>query len=305
VNGPQKVAGFILGLAVVFVAAFGVGATLGPEIVPSAIDHSAPAAEPSATAHLPAGLSSTEDGYTLELQQTRFDANEQVPLLFRITDATAAPVVHFATNHEKRLHLTVVRRDMAGYQHVHPVMADDGTWSVPADLSAGDYRLFADFTPAGGEALTLGADIHVAGRYDPQPLPAAAHTAAVDGYTVQLSGDPIPNDPSTLAFSVTRDGTPLTDLQPHLGAYGHLIALRAADLAYLHVHPIGEPGDNKTPAGPEIAFGTTIPSAGAYRLFLDFKHENVVRTAEFTLSVEAGPQSLKPTPPPADAGHGH
>jgi hypothetical protein len=108
-----------------------------------------------------------------------------------------------------------------------------------------------------------------------------------------------------LTFSVSRDGSPVTDLQPYLGAYGHLVALRAADLAYLHVHPMGEPGDGITTAGPDIAFHTTVPSAGDYRLFLDFKHQNVVRTAEFTLSVDRGARSLTPTAPPAESGHGH
>src|SRR5437764_1277584 len=83
-----------------------------------------------------------------------------------------------------------VRRDMVGFQHVHPTMDGAGTWSVPVDLSAGDYRVFADFIPVGGENLTLGADLHVAGRYDPQPLPARSTTATVDGFTVQLSGSP-------------------------------------------------------------------------------------------------------------------
>jgi hypothetical protein len=208
-------------------------------------------------------------------------------------------------NDEKRLHLIVVRRDMTGYQHVHPVMADDGTWSVPVNLNAGDYRVFADFVPEGGQGLTLGADLHTAGQYDPQSLPPVAKTAAVDGYTVTVSGDPAANDPSTLTFSVSRNSKPVTDLQPYLGAYGHLVALRASDLAYLHVHPMGEPGDGKTAAGPDIAFGTTIPSNGDYRLFLDFKHENVVRTAEFTLSVDGGLQSTQPTAPAAETDHGH
>ncbi len=304
-SAPQKIAGFILGLAVVFVAAFAIGATMGPENAEGAADHSVPSAEPAATAELPAGLSSTEDGYTLDLEKTRIDAGNQVPLRFRITDAAGAPVTHYVDSHEKQMHLIVVRRDMAGYQHVHPVMASDGTWSVPVDLSAGDYRVFADFIPAGGDALTLGGDLHVAGRYDPQSLPPAATTAKVDGYMVTMSGDATPNDQSTLTFSVTRNGKPVNDLQPYLGAFGHLVALRASDLAYLHVHPMGEPGDGNTPAGPEIAFGTTIPSNGDYRLFLDFKHENIVRTAEFTLSIDGQPQSVSPVAPSAEPGHGH
>jgi hypothetical protein len=66
------------------------------------------------------------------------------------------------------------------------------------------------------------------------------------------------------------------------------VALRAADLAYLHVHPMGEPDDGVTPAGPEIGFHATFPSAGDYRLFLDFQHDGFVRTAQFTVSVGDG-----------------
>jgi hypothetical protein len=288
VNAPQKIAGFTLGLAVVFAIAFGVGASLGPDNAAGATDQPQSHEKPAAVAEHPAGLSAGEDGYTLELAQPRVDAGRQVPLRFRITDATGAAVTSYTDNHEKQLHLIVVRRDMAGYQHVHPVMASDGTWGVPVDLSAGDYRVFADFIPAGGDPLALGADLHVAGRYDPKPLPAGATTAEVAGYTVTLTGDPKPNDPSMLTFAVTRNDKPVNDLQPYLGAYGHLVALRVSDLAYLHVHPMGEPNDGTTHPGPEIAFGATIPSGGDYRLFLDFKDENVVRTAEFTLSVQPG-----------------
>jgi hypothetical protein len=309
VNAPLKIAGFILGLAVVFVAAMGVGATLGPDPAVGATTNSqpseVPAVQEATAAELPAGLSSTENGYTLRLAETRVDAGKQVLLRFRITDATGAAVTRYVDNHEKQLHLIVVRRDLIGFQHVHPTMDSAGTWSVPVDLSPGDYRVFADFIPAGGEALTLGADVHVAGRYDPQPLPAPATTTTVDGFTVKLSGSPKANEPSMLTFSVSRDGKPVTDLQPYLGAYGHLVALRPSDLAYLHVHPMGEPGDGVTPAGPEIGFHTTFPSDGDYRLFLDFKHQNVVRTAEFTVSVDGGPQSPNPTAPPAGSGHGH
>ena len=297
-NAPQKIAGFIVGLAVVFVAAWGVGATVGPD--PAATTSHV---QPAAATELPAGLSSTENGYTLRLAQTRVDANSQVPLRFRITDGSGSAVTRYLDNHEKQLHLIVVRRDMAGFQHVHPTMDSAGTWSVPVDLSAGDYRVFADFVPEGGEKLTLGADLHVAGRYDPQPLPAPSATATVDGFTVSLAGSPKATEPSMLTFSVTRDGKPVTDLQPYLGAYGHLVALRASDLAYLHVHPMGEPGDGVTPAGPEIGFHTTFPTDGDYRLFLDFKHQNVVRTAEFTVSVDRTPQPTITTE--SSQGHDH
>jgi hypothetical protein len=309
VNAPQKIAGFVVGLVVVFTAAFGIGMTIGPDGGDVTTHEAGPVtgAQAAVAVELPAGLSSTEDGYTLELANTRVDAGKRVPLRFRITDATGAVLTRYVVNHEKQLHLIVVRRDMSGFQHVHPTLDGGGTWSVPVDLSGGDYRVFADFVPAGGEALTLGADLHVAGRYDPRPLPPPATTATVDDYTVTLSGDPRANESSELTLSVSRNGKPVTDLQPYLGAYGHLVVLRASDLAYLHVHPIGEPGDGTTPAGPGIEFGTTIPSRGDYRMFLDFKHGGVVRTAEFTQSIDSGLQStLAPTQPaPRDHGDGH
>ncbi len=58
------------------------------------------------------------------------------------------------------------------------------------------------------------------------------------------------------------------------------------DLAYLHVHPDGEPGDGATKPGPAITFFAEVPSAGSYRLYLDFKHGGVVRTAEFTVATD-------------------
>ena len=135
--------------------------------------------------------------------------------------------------------------------------------------------MFADFVPpADGESLTLGADLAVAGDYAPAPLPRRVarpprSTATPSPSTATWS----PGEESELTLTVSRDGRPVTDLQPYLGAYGHLVALRDGDLAYLHVHPAGEPGDGTTAPGPDVALRRRPrPSAGTYRLFLDFQH---------------------------------
>jgi hypothetical protein len=171
---------------------------------------------------------------------------------------------------------------------------------VPA---AGQYRVFADFQPAQrDDALTLGADLPAAGDYQPSPLPAAARSATVDGYTVTLDGDLVPGTSSTLTLTVARDGAPVTDLQPYLAAYGHLVALRDGDLAYLHVHPDGHPGDGRTSPGPQIVFHIEVPTAGPYRLFLDFQHDGVVRTVAFTAVAESAGSNAPPTAP-QDGAH--
>ena len=65
------------------------------------------------------------------------------------------------------------------------------------------------------------------------------------------------------------------------------MALREGDLAYLHVHPDGA----ATAAGrPDVAFVAEVPSAGGYRLYLDFQHDGVVRTAEFNVDAAGEPR---------------
>jgi hypothetical protein len=295
-NTSLKLAGFGLGLVAVFGAAVGVGSAVGPvgaAVESSADDHAMgteassghgddAAHEAGATA-LPAGLTVSESGYTLELADRSLPEGAATPVAFRILGPEGDPVTEYDVDHDVDLHLIAVRRDLTGFQHVHPSRAADGTWTTSLALTPGTWRLFADFVPAAdGENRTLGADLAVPGQYDPAPLPPASRTAEVDGYTVTLDGELTAGSESELTLSVSRDGRPVTDLQPYLGAYGHLVALRSGDLAYLHVHPADD-GD----AGPGIRFFTTAPSAGTYRLFLDFKHGSVVRTAAFTVSAAA------------------
>jgi hypothetical protein len=233
----------------------------------------------------PGGLQITADGYTFEPLSYPTGPGTDGLFEFRIVGPDGGPVTHFTTEHDAELHLIVVNRDMSDYRHVHPELSADGTWSVPLTLGkAGAYRAFADFTPAGrDDGLTLGADLLLAGDYQPQPLPAPEHTADVDGYTVELDGQLEPGTASPITLTVTRGGEPVTDLQPYLGAYGHLVALRDRDLAYLHVHPDGDPDDPATAPGPEVSFVTEVPSVGTYRLYFEFQHQGNVRRAEFTV----------------------
>ncbi|KAA2261079.1 hypothetical protein F0L68_18640 [Solihabitans fulvus] len=287
-----KVSAYGLALAIVFGGAWAAGAAAGPvggTSAPTGHDHSAAAQghegmNDQPTGDIPPGLSVSQHGYTLNLDSNEATPGTQQQFRFHITGPDSKPVTRYAVEHDKRLHFVVARRDGSGYQHLHPELAEDGTWSVPLTLpAAGSYRVFADFTPEGGPQTTLGADIQAPGAYEPQQHRAGTRVSTVDGYTVRLDGDLTTGKPSSVTATVTRDGQPVRDLQPYLGAYGHLVALRSADLAYLHVHPQGQPGDGVTAAGPAIGFAVEVPTAGQYRLFLDFQHDGQVRTAEFTL----------------------
>jgi hypothetical protein len=319
-----RIAVFAAALATTFGTAYGLGGTvdaISPEPKNRAHGaHARPESTPAAgreenhgghEAAAPGGLQISQSGYTFDLQTPRLEAGKKAELRFAvIQDRTGRKVTAYQREHGKELHLILASRDLTVYHHLHPVRAADGTWSTPVELpKAGSYRVFADFKPQGDEALTLGADLAASGRYEPAELPTRNTTATVDDYEVKLDGDLTPGRASELTLTVTRNGKAVRDLQPYLGAYGHLVALRSGDLAYLHVHPNGEPGDGRTQPGPEVSFTATAPSAGAYRLFLDFQHQGKVRTAAFT--VHAGGAEAKPDKPadtnPAEeeAGHAH
>ncbi|MFF8972023.1 hypothetical protein [Streptomyces sp. NPDC014995] len=317
-NSLQKIGAFGAALTVTFGGAYGIGTVFGPaEPETKSAAHTAAnehgeqdTTSPPPEDRTPAGLQVSQDGYTLDLETTAVPAGEGAALSFVIRDADGDPVTRYETAHGKQLHLILASRELTTYRHLHPTRAADGTWSTPVDLpAAGGYRVFADFVPAGAaEGLTLGSDLTVTGPYRATRPPAPASTVTVDGYTVTLAGALKSGGESDLTFTVRRAGRPVTDLQPYLGAYGHLVALRSGDLAYLHVHP-HEEAEGEATSGPEVSFAATAPSTGTYRLFLDFKVDGTVRTAAFT--VRTGPQATaaQPSGHPSEAGeeasHGH
>ncbi len=202
-------------------------------------------------------------------------------LAFRIVDARGATVRQFDVEHTKRMHLILARGDLTGFQHLHPTQRADGAWETTTRIpDAGSYRLFADFS-RGGEPQTLATDLRVDGRADLRDLPAPAAAAVSDGgYDVELASGPAhPGQEAELRFRVSKDGEP-AETEEYLGAGGHLVALREGDLAFLHVHPMNEAGSD------EIAFASTFPTAGRYRLFLQFQHAGEVQTVAFTQVVE-------------------
>lgn len=216
------------------------------------------------------GLAVAANGLRLVAPST-LRAGVREDFRFRVADDRGATVRAFDVEHTKKLHLIAVRRDLTGFQHLHPAQSSDGAWRTPLTLrEPGAYRVFADFTPRGGQATTLASDVLVAGDFAPRPLPAPSARASVDGYDVALNASG--GRDATLRFAIRRAGRAIAP-QPYLGAAGHLVALREGDLAYLHVHPHD---------GGEVAFGADFPSAGRYRLFLQFRHEGRVHTAAFT-----------------------
>jgi hypothetical protein len=251
------------------------------------------------------GLAVAENGLKLKVDQRELPRGRRAKLSFTVVGSNGQPVRDFEVEHTKKVHLIVARRDLTGFQHLHPKQGKNGRWSTDIRIdSAGSYRVFADFK-RDGQNNTLAADVAVDGPLDSRPLASVNDTAdAGGGYQVKLTGGASKaGQEAELGFEVTRNGEKVA-VDDYLGAKGHLVALREGDMAYLHVHPAeaghgAEPKSDEHPAGEEdehgsseteagseaIKFATEFPSDGRYGLFLQFKHEGKVRTAAFTREV--------------------
>jgi hypothetical protein len=284
VSGALKLAAFAGSLAVLFGLAALAGAAVGPapedDARPAAGEHGEMDAAPhgESGAHEVRGLAVASDGLRIVVADPELRRGREQTLRFRITDEHSETLRDFDVTHEKRMHLILARRDLTGFQHLHPEQAADGSWSTEVRVAdAGSYRLFADFSHD-GEPVTLAADLRVDGAADLRALPAAEpETTSDGGYAVRLdAGHARPGEEADLRFTITRDGVPV-ETERYLGAGGHLVALREGDMAFLHVHPTAE---------DSVQFAATFPTAGRYRLFLQFQHDGRVHTAAFTQVVE-------------------
>jgi hypothetical protein len=263
-----KLAGFAAMLALVFAGSALAGSRL--DVHPGKTEPETPGMGAMEAPQPVRGLAVSEQGLTLELARRTAPQGKPFALAFRIVDRRGQTVRDFDVEHTKRMHFIVVRRDMTGFQHLHPSQNADGTWSLPVTLpEAGTYRVFADFS-VGEKPYTLADDITVDGSVRSRRLPAPTGAVAVDGLRVALT-----RKAGALDFTVTRAGRPVA-LQDYLGAKGHLVALRQGDLAFLHVHP----DENR------LRFMAEFPTAGTYRLFLQFKTtDGRLHTAAFTQEV--------------------
>lgn len=292
-----------LGLVVAFGGAFAVAGAAVPESLVAGWQdqadssaHGGDHAETPAPAEGESSAAESQQGVTLDgsgLLLTDLAAPSAIAeageLSMTIRDAAGEPVTAFTPDHERDLHLIAVRSDGSEFRHVHPTLdAATGTWSTPWEWdAAGNYRVFADFTTESGTPLTLSSTFDVAGDFAPVTAQPSL-VSEVDGFTVTLDGDLTAGTPSEVAISVARDGKPVTALEPYLGAYGHLVALRSGDLAFMHVHAEGEAPKAGSTAGPELVFTADAPTAGRYLLYLDFQVDGTVHTAEFVVDAAHG-----------------
>ena len=209
-------------------------------------------------------------------------------LFLTLRRSDGLPVTSLDVVHTKRLHLIIVSPDLSFFDHVHPELQSDGSLMLDYVFPhGGEYILYADCTPTGDRNQVFRIPITVWGESPtPQPLLATPAQARTFGaYRVALTLTPNPpqaNDETQLTFTLSKDGLPLTDVQPFLGAGGHCVIVSEDTQNYLHSHPMEMGG---TRFGPNIVFHAKFPHAGKYKIWGQFQHEGQPLTADFIVQV--------------------
>lgn len=214
-------------------------------------------------------------------------ANEPTELTIQITDKDGAPVNDYKVSHEKLLHLIIVNRDLSYFNHIHPNFKGDGKFTINTAFPAGgEYKVFADFVPNSGSATTLSDWVKVEGDAGERAAIAADSklTKEIDGKEVELALSSLKaKEDVKLTFTIrdakTKKG--IDNLEPYLGAVGHVVILSADAGSYLHVHPLDEQA-----TGPKAEFATAFPQSGVYKIWGQFQHNGKVITAPFAVEVK-------------------
>ncbi len=195
-------------------------------------------------------------------------------------------VLDFDVQHEKLMHLFVVREDLAYFSHEHPEPAGPGLFRLSYRFPApGRYRIFADVAPKDAGAQVLSAEVVVTG--EPPAVPAARSPASTRAAVALPEGGLRAGRTATVELTLTdTSGRAVTDLEPWLGAMAHLLLVHEDAQTFAHAHP----DDREPNVGGEgrIPFLVRVPKPGRYKGWLQFQRKGRVETIE--LSLEAAPR---------------
>ena len=229
--------------------------------------------------------------------------NEKFRLSFVIFNPkTGAQVKDFYVTHEKLFHLFIVSEDLSEFQHIHPALEPNGSFTIETVVPRpGNYKIYCDIYPRDGAPQVLQQSITTAGYVSdlmaaqPRLTPDTTLTKTADGMKIDLKLEPsqiIAGQPVALKYHLTdaKTGEPIRDLVPYLGAWGHTLILSEDRSDYVHSHPeeaVPEPSDKSRPrGGPDATFNAFLPRPGTYRIWSQFQRGETLTTISFTVRAE-------------------
>ncbi len=192
-------------------------------------------------------------------------------------------VTNFEVQHEKLMHLFLVRDDLAVFAHEHPEPSGPGAFRLRYRVPApGRYRVFADVAPLDAGSQVLSSTIEVGGAASGRSAPAPA--VATTRVALALPEDGLSAGRTAIVEAILTDseGQPVRDLQPWLGAMAHGILVHEDAETCAHAHP-----DEREPGvgiAGRVPFLVRLPRPGRYKGWVQFQRGGRVETVEIEVA---------------------
>jgi len=236
------------------------------------------------------------DSYGLDIRvgSSGLVAGHRSTVLLEVRDPrTNAIVSALREVHTKRFHLFIVSDDLSFFQHLHPALRSDGRLEVSVEVPAeGLYRFLGDFFPASGTPQFVQRIVPTVNYHGRFALPSS--NLQVDMSAKRECGTLVGlTTPAAIAgreqlvtfdLSDERSSTPVSDLEPYLGGFGHLLVVKEDRTVAFHSHPVE---GLSFAGGPTIVFQLMFPTAGMYRMWAQFQRNGQLITASFTIEVQS------------------
>ena len=180
--------------------------------------------------------------------------------------------------HTRKLHLLIIDPTLKEYHHVHPEEGSQaGEYVFTFTPSGSFFRVFADITIIGSDKNIFVPSVLGVKPVEKSRTDTVTRYESSDGVNVSavLSFDSKPKSGSTSIGKlhlVDSTGSPIKNLEPVMGAFGHIVAF-SQDLNHvLHVHPMGaEPTSAMDRGGPDLEFRFEPETSGFVRLFAQLR----------------------------------
>jgi hypothetical protein len=242
-------------------------------------DHRGSEHKHSETGH---GAHEAKSGLTLRIVPLQLVSGESTKLKLMVHDSQNKMLKDFEPTHEKLVHLIIIDKGMSQFAHLHPEVAVDGSMTVAhAFPQGGEYYVYADIKPKGQSPETVRETITVKGE---PGSPASLQNTVPgvvngEGWSAKVTVSAAKPGESAVSFVFKNGDKVLSDLEPYLGAMGHLVVVNTKDGEYAHSHP-----DEKQTPGT-VRFMVHFAKPGVYKGWGQFKRSNKVFDVPFVVHV--------------------
>lgn len=211
------------------------------------------------------------------------------------------PILDYELDMQRLMHMIVVRDDFVTFAHLHPALDPaTGTFRQPFTKDPNHrYYVYADTAPqgVGQQVFRFTLDSHGTVATGAHSIDRSRPSVTAGPYTVTLGTTSLAaGSAQRVNITILKDGKPADDLGTYLGAAAHCVFINAQSLAYIHIHPsvrgagmqMSMNSDAKMemsggPAGPLLEMSVPALPPGIYKVWIEFRGDEKVYTAPFTL----------------------